>query len=105
MWVVTVHDGGGSMVEAADPEIAISVANFQDAKALSDTINNLLPRLGRSLMGDDLSEVWSTFYELTPVQSLPKPGADVDVPGAGGDQIAIDIGTYLAKWIKERYDG
>lgn len=66
-WIVTVHDGSGSMVEAAVPRLAFIVLTEIEAQAVQSGLNGALED------ADATGNYWSAYFEATPPPSSKTP--------------------------------
>lgn len=77
MWAVTVHAGGGSTGEAAQPVIAVPISLEKDAKALLVVLAAFLSNHSEAWVRD---EMWAQAFPLdTGTDTWPYPPAPDDV--------------------------
>ena len=101
-FVVSVHSGGGSMVEAADPMVAILVKDEATAKKVqkvaSDWVDHHKDQYVRQ-------ECWATYFPVVELNSAPQvSSAEVrDQMGAKPHESVVDLGALLDKAYEENY--
>jgi len=88
-WVVTIHSGGGSMVEAADPLLAILVPSEQVATSVVEKFHQVIEHYPDDFVR---REWWATCF---PVQKLPNLTSGVVIPGT--QSVGIDPLRELSK--------
>lgn len=95
MWVVAVHDCGGSMGEAVDPEHTFSVPNEKAAKSVADAIN-------AAFDANSEYDKIAVHYEVLPLgrYKLPTPSAATlaKMPPPEPGQVAIDFSKVVKRW-------
>lgn len=63
-WLITLHDGGGSQVDAAQPQLAWTAANEQDAEQLQSDVQDWLNSQG-------YSDCWTQIHRLPTAHTAP----------------------------------
>lgn len=106
-WVVTIHDGGGSMAEAMDVEVAIEMLDEKQANDFADAINAALAQLGEDYK-------MAQAFETTSVKKIAFPQATAAEIAAlekqagrkmSPSEIAIDILGWVKQMLQSYEDG
>lgn len=103
-WIVTVHDGGGSMVEAAVPRLAFVVLTEAEARALEAGLNSALEAAGAP------GDYWAAYFEAVPPPSSktaprvsdPERSAIPSLPDAKHSY--VDCNAIIRRLLDERKD-
>lgn len=100
-WIVSMHSGGGSMVEGAYPVLAISCPNKTVAERLERAFGEWVDRHPDTYVRD---EWWSQAFEAPDWTTFRRTDPQLlqALSAQGGDMV-IDAGSALNNLYKEHY--